>query len=80
MINSYLIQRMKRNHIGKVAGLLCLMLSFVFLTACDDDDDKGSSQIELLSFGPSGVKHGEEIRFIGNNLYKVTAIVFTPGV
>lgn len=80
MINSYLIQRMKRNHIGKVAGLLCLMLSFVFLTACDDDDDKGSSQIELLSFGPSGVKHGEEIRFIGNNLDKVTAIVFTPGV
>lgn len=71
---------MKRNFISKVPGLLCLMLSFVFLMACDDDEEKGSSQIELLSFGPSGVKPGEEIRFIGNNLDKVTAIVFTPSI
>lgn len=80
MINSYWIQRMKRNHIRKAAGLLCLVLPFVFLTSCDDDKEASSSKIELLSFGPSGVKHGEEIRFIGNNLDKVTAVVFYPSV
>lgn len=71
---------MKRNHIRIIPGLLCLMLSLVFLTSCDDDKDAKSSQVELLSFGPSGVKHGEQIRFIGNNLDKVTAVVFAPAV
>lgn len=71
---------MKMDHIKIVPGLLCLMLSFALLMSCDDDNDAKSSKIELLSFGPSGIKHGEEMRFIGNNLDKVTAIVFAPSV
>ena len=45
------------------------------LTSCDSDDE-GSSQVILESFGPTGVKHGEPIKFIGRNLDKVTAIEF----
>ncbi len=51
-----------------------LLLAFtLLLTACDKDDDV-STKTELLSFGPSGVKHGEQISIIGNNLSKVTAV------
>lgn len=64
----------------KILTLLCLASSFIFLISCDDDDDKNSGQVQLLSFGPSGIKHGEEIVFIGENLDKVTAIVFHPSV
>jgi hypothetical protein len=49
-------------------------------TACDDDDDKKSSEVVLKSFGPSGVQFGGKIKFIGQNLDQVSAIVFAPGV
>ncbi len=45
-------------------------------TSCDSDDEAGSSEVVLESFGPTGVKHGESIVFIGRNLDKVTAIEF----
>lgn len=54
--------------------LACFCL--LALTACDKDDDGNSGLVELLSFGPSGIQHGEEIRFIGNNLQKVNSIQF----
>lgn len=59
--------------------LSSLVLAMGFLASCDEDDDAKSGQVELLSFGPSGVKHGDQITFIGNNLNKVTAIDL-PGV
>jgi hypothetical protein len=60
----------------RLLSLICMILSVTFITACDDDDDDevNSSEVQLLSFGPSGVKPGEEISFIGNNLDKVTSI------
>src|SRR5215203_1436939 len=62
---------------------LILLLSFVMtagmLTACDkdDDDEVNSGKVELLSFGPTGSKPGDTIRFIGSNLTQVTAIQLT---
>jgi hypothetical protein len=56
-----------------------VMLAIGVMTSCDDDDVKSSGAVELLSFGPAGVQHGEQITFFGNNLDKVTAIVL-PGV
>lgn len=71
---------MKKKYIVQILALVCLVLSVGFLTSCDDDEENGSSQIELLSFGPTGVKLGDEIVFIGNNLDQVTAIVFYPSI
>ena len=59
------------------AGLLAAGV-FVF-HSCNKDDD-ASSEIELLSFGPSPVLRGGDLRFIGHNLDKVTAIVLSNNV
>lgn len=63
---------------------MCLigMIGFTF-TSCDSDDDldtkqMGSSSITLKSYGPSPALRGTEIRFIGDNVDKVTAITI-PG-
>ncbi|MCJ8165876.1 IPT/TIG domain-containing protein [Pontibacter sp. E15-1] len=66
---------MKKLYNVRLLLLAFLVLSLGFITSCDDDkEDNGPSQVELLSFGPTGVQHGEEIRFIGHNLNKVDAI------
>jgi hypothetical protein len=58
--------------------LIGLILSIGFLSSCDkNDDDVKSSAVQLLSFGPTGAKHGDTLRFFGNNLNKVTEVVFT---
>jgi hypothetical protein len=54
-----------------IAMLLC---AGTFLSSCDDEEVI-SDDVVLESFGPSGVKHGESIKFIGRNLDRVTAIV-----
>lgn len=71
---------MKKKYIMRILSPVCLVLLLTFFTSCNDDEDQDSGQVELLSFGPSGVQHGEEITFIGKNLDKVTAIVFQPSV
>ncbi len=69
-----------KNIVNKIQGfaLLLAVVSLVFVSSCNEDDISG--QVQLLSFGPSGVKHGDEISFIGTNLDKVTAIVLKPAV
>ncbi len=54
--------------------LACLAsITLLTIFSCEKKEVT-STAVELLSFGPAGVKHGEQIRFIGNNLDKVTAI------
>src|SRR5690554_2419068 len=57
--------------------LVAVFLLSGMLSSCKKDEDTASGLVELLSFGPAGVQHGEQITFIGKNLDKVTEIVLT---
>ena len=59
--------------------LLVLVSAALVLNGCDDEE-RQSETVELLSFGPSGVWHGEDITFIGNRLDKVTSIILPRDV
>ncbi|MCB0529185.1 MAG: hypothetical protein KDC65_11950, partial [Saprospiraceae bacterium] len=67
------------SNIFKIKPLLLLFgllgIAF-FIDACKKDDDT-SDLIQLNSFGPSPVLRGGELRFIGANLDRVTAIVLS---
>lgn len=62
---------------SSLIALMCFILSLGVFTSCHKDDDGNSGKVELQSFGPTGAKPGDTLRFIGNNLNKVTSIVFT---
>lgn len=69
------------NHIKRLClpafALLCMLGAGILLSSCDDDEG-GTGDARLNSFGPSPVMRGGQLRFIGTNLDKVTAIVL-PG-
>jgi hypothetical protein len=56
----------------------CFALAIGVLASCKkNDDNTNNGQVQLFSFGPTGAEHGDTIRFIGQNLNKVTAVQFT---
>lgn len=61
-----------------LAGFSIITFMLTVIISCDKDAEV-STKTELLSFGPTGVKHGDTIRLIGNNLKKVNAVEFTGG-
>jgi len=62
------------------------LLAFLFIVftvgafiSCnkDDNDDPNDGKATLFSFGPTGAKVGDTLRFIGANLDQVTSVKFT---
>jgi len=52
-----------------------LVLTSVLIISCETEDDGlGNDEVTLLSFGPSGLQHGDTIRVIGYNLDRVESI------
>ncbi|MDQ3279023.1 MAG: IPT/TIG domain-containing protein, partial [Bacteroidota bacterium] len=64
---------------SRLLTLICFVLFVGAVASCkkDKDDTHNDGSVQLFSFGPTGAKHGDTIRFIGQNLDKVTAIEFT---
>ncbi len=60
--------------------LLVVIALGSMMVSCNDDEDNASDEIVLLSYGPSPILRGDEIKFIGRNLDQVTAIVFPDEV
>ena len=68
--------QLKRFSIKSLLAFAWAVILFSGMVSCESDDDAASSAVVLESFGPTGVKHGESIQFIGRNLDKVTSIQF----
>ena len=66
----------------KFLTYLCLglLVGSVFFASCNKDDDEAEPGIQLLSFGPSPALRGGELRIIGTQLDKVTAVVLPENV
>lgn len=62
-----------------ILAVSLLMLAAMVISCDEDDNDGVGAQVELKSFGPS-VLRGGELKFIGNNLNKVTAIILPENV
>lgn len=60
--------------------LIAFLAALCVVEACKKDDDTDANLIQLLSFGPSPVLRGGDLRFIGTNLDKVTSIVLANNV
>ncbi|MFT4024187.1 MAG: hypothetical protein QM664_10440 [Flavihumibacter sp.] len=56
--------------------VLPMVLITLLLASCDKKEEV-STAVELLSFGPSGLKHGDEMQVIGNNLSAVTSVILS---
>ncbi len=58
-----------------VCTTLCILLMGAFLNSCKKDNEGGNGVTILNSFGPTPIARGAELRFIGENLDKVTSIL-----
>ena len=69
---------MKKNILYYSTLLLLLMVSLWF-TSCEDDK-VDSGEVRLEAFGPSPALRGSKITFIGQNLNKVTKVIFPSNI
>lgn len=59
-------------------ALICFIFSIGAFTSCKKNNDVvNDGKVQLFSFGPTGARPLDTLRFIGVNLNKVTSIQFT---
>jgi hypothetical protein len=66
---------------GKYALLfatMCMVCAGLFLTSCEEEEE--DSKVVLYSFGPMPIARGAELKFIGKNLDKVTAVIIPDNI
>lgn len=62
----------------KLLAPACIILFIGMVISCNKKDNtSNNSKVALYSFGPTGAKHGDTLRFFGVNLDKVTSIKFS---
>jgi len=63
----------------RLLALLTFILMVVSFVSCnkDDNDKPNDGKATLYSFGPTGAKVGDTLRFIGANLDQVSSVKFT---
>src|SRR5438309_3868599 len=62
----------------RLLTLICFVLSIGIIVSCNKKDSHpNDGKAALYSFGPTGAKIGDTLRFIGVNLDQVTSIRFT---
>ncbi|WP_152541774.1 glycan-binding surface protein [Saccharicrinis fermentans] len=69
---------MKKLKILLLLSLFGFLSLSTFFASCSDDEDKGADEVTLYSYGPMPIARGAELRFIGDNLDKVSSIVLPP--
>jgi hypothetical protein len=74
----YKIQIKFRNWVLLIATL-CVVSTGLLLTSCEDEE-KEDPRVALKSFGPMPIARGAELKFIGANLDKVTAVVLPENI
>ena len=69
---------MIKTYFTRLLACLCFVTAVFLISSCKKSDDAiGTGKVELISFGPTGAKHGDTLRFFGNNLNMVTSIELT---
>ncbi len=76
------MQNILKQYLNKalLLTLIGVLSMATFFTSCEDDDEGGTNETELLSYGPMPIQRGAELRFIGNNLDDITSIVIPDGI
>lgn len=74
----YKIQTKFRNRVLLLAAL-CVVSAGFLLTSCEGEE-KEDPKVALKSFGPMPIARGAELKFIGANLDKVTAVVLPDNI
>src|SRR5665648_89308 len=59
-------------------AMMCVVSAGLFLTSCEEEVP--DTKVVLKSFGPMPIARGAELKFIGYNLDRVTAVVLPEGI
>src|SRR6478736_8384088 len=75
-MNIIMIKKLKM----KTLLMMSIISALMFVSNSCSKNDDANSQIVLNSFGPGAVMRGQQLKFIGNNLDKVTSVVLPDNV